>query len=482
MALADLLVTPTTTELEQDILDDLAAQSPPLPVTAWQDDNPLKVTAAVVGSSRSNLYQAQYNIASGGFLSLATGSWLTLLAYEIYGVSRTASVATRGLVQLTDAGGGPHTIVAGTTTVASGSRTYLATAGATLPLNSKIFVPIRATELGIGGNVANGAITTLVTALVGTTVTNPIPWISRIGTAALETQGYVRLTSVGGGLVGAGACSVTDGAGHTYSTVYAVTLAAGTPTEVLVQATAVGTGYNLGNSTITTVSVDPLGDLTVSNPAPSINVTSWITTAGSEEQSDTSLRQACRDVLLSRGISWTEAGIRLLATQTVTTSGTVITRTKAAPSGTIAGQIDVSIAGDAGAVLAGDVADVQTVLNNARSLGSTPVVSSASNLGITITGTVSVPVAYLVQAQTTANLNLAALAAGTPIGGDVNAGYAVQLEDLIAAIKAPSYNSSGTNTNPGSPTAINLTAPAGDTALGATQVPVFTVNLTWTGV
>lgn len=483
MTLTQLLDTPTTEEITATILSDLASQNPALPTTSWQAGSVPKTMVGVFADSESNLYEGRYNVASGGYLGLATGDWLTLLAAQNYGVERTDAVSTQGLVQFTDAGGGPHAITSGSTTVASGTRRYVASASSTLPLNKSIFVPVRASTTGLSGNVGNGAITTLVTALVGVTVSNVVPWISRIGTASVATRGWVKLTSTAGGSFAAGACTVSDGAGQLYTNVQATTLAATTQTEVLFEAVAVGTAYNVGNGLITTDTVDPLGDITCVNSAPSVNVTSWITTAGSEQQTDASVTTESRNVLLARGIDWIRAGIELLTTETVLSSGTVITRVKVVsnPSG-VAGKIGVWAASSAGAILAGDVAEIQASLDDQRSLCATVQVQSASNLTVNIVGTVTVPAAYLATAQSAANTNLAGLAASTPIGGNTDTANTLQLEDIIAAIKNATYDSSGVNTNPASPLTIAISQPAADVSLAVDQVPIFSVALTWTGV
>lgn len=484
--LAELLEQYMSAEIADQILADLAVQSPALPTTAWQPGSVPRTLVAVFADSEANLYAGRYSVSSGGYLSLSSGDWLTLLASELFGVERDDAVNTQGLVQFTDAGGGPHAITGGTTTVASGTRTYVATTGGTLPLNSSVFVPVRASVAGIAGNVANGAITTLVTALAGVSVSNVVPWISRIGTAAVTTRGWIKLTNAAGGSTAAGTVSVNDGAGHTYTNVNAVTLVAGVQQEVLFEAALAGTDYNVGNGLITTVAADGTlpGATTCVNTVPSVNVTSWITTAGSEEQSDDSLRGECRNVLLARGVDWTSAGIELLVSEAPISSGTDITRVLvvANPAG-VAGKIGVWIASEAGAVTAGDVSDVQAYLNTNRSMCATAEVRSASELSVVVAGAVSVPASFLAQAQASAAANLAGLAAQTPIGGDPDAGNAVQLEDVIAAIKAASYDASGRNTNTASPTQIGLTLPAADVPLASDQVPTFdTSGITWTGV
>lgn len=481
--LQELLVPQTDAEVAQSILDNLATQTPPLPTTTWDSGSVPSTLISVFADSEANLYTGRINVASGGYLGLATGDWLTLLAYQNYGVERDLATSTRGLVQITDAGGGPHTVTAGTTTVSNGTRTYKATAGATVPLNASIFVPVQANVAGSAGNVPNGTITTLVTALAGATVSNVIPWITVVGTASVKTQGYVNLTSVGGGSVTSGTVVVEDALGHQYTNVNNLVLLAATAQQVLVEALVVGAASNVGNGAITIVSADPLLDITVANPAPASGVTNWITTAGSDEQTDASLTTECQNVLLARGIAWTASGIEYLVSQAPISSGSDITRTLVVSNpGGIAGKIGVYIANAAGPVSGPDVADVQTYLDENRALCSTIEVLSASALTITITGTASAPSAYLATAQAAAAANLTALAANTPIGGSAESGYAVQLEDILSAIKSASYDSSGNQTNPAAATQIALSSPTGDVALTSTQIPSFTVSLTWSAV
>lgn len=472
--LSQLLLVPTSAETADAILALLAAQSPALPTTSWQSGSVPQVLIAVFSDSEQDLFASRNEIAAGGYLGLATGDWLTLLASQNYLVNRADPVATRGLELFADSGGGPYTLTAGTTTVSNGSRTYVATAGGTLPLNKSVFVPVQARDAGQAGNVANGALTTLVTALAGVTVSNPVPWLTVVGTAATKSRGYVKLTNAAGGSTGVGTVSVNDGAGHTYTNVDAVTLVAGVQTEILFEAAAVGTAYNVGNGLITTVAADgTLPGATTCTNTPSVNVTSWITRSGSDEQTDASLTTECQDRFLSLGVGWTSAAIKYLVLQAPISTGEAITKTRVATSNTVAGRVDVTVATATGAPATQSVTDVQTYLTDHRSLTSAIVVAAATTHAVTITATVKVPATYLSTAQANASVNLAGLAADTPIGGSDDAANKVQLEDIIAAIKAASYDSSGNNTNPASPTQINVTAPAADVLLASTEVPVF---------
>lgn len=483
-SLSDLLTVKTAATYQAEILADVVDVSivtTPLPVTAWQPGSVARTLIAVQAVIAADFDTAKRAIAEGGFLSTATGDWLTLLAEEVYDTTRDAAVATRGLVLLTDSGGGPYTKGASKVSVSNGAgRAYQSLEGITLPASGSLFVHVQAESAGANWNVSNSTITTLVSAMAGVTCDNPVPWITTIGTASVATVGTIKLTSTGGGAILVGGVTVSDGT-LTYTNSEALTLAAGTPTDVEFTATAVGNAYNVGNDTITTVTVDPLGDISCNNPAPSSGT--WIYTSGSDQQSDALLRTECQNRWAVLGVGWTEAAIDYLAKQAATS--TPITRTKVVTNpGGVAGLVGVWVATAAGVPSGGDVAIVQAYFDADRTtLTSTIEVNAVTSLTVTITGTVKVPSAYLGTTQASVTDNLIQLEQSIPIGGSADASNAVQLEDILSAIKDAVYDSSGANTNPGSPVEITLTAPLGDTALTAYQVPDFDYSgLVFTGV
>lgn len=489
--LEDLTAAKTAAEFETEILADLADTSvtgttQPFPVTSWQSGGVARTLIAVwavLSRSFNDLIRA---VTQGVLLELSSGAWLTLLAYNVYQVTRDAAVSTVGLVELTDASGSPTTFAAGELTVTDSSgRRFQNDLAATLPANGSHFFRVvamndDATLTPSGYNVSNSTITTLVTAVAGVTCNNPVPWITVFGRTGVATRGYIVLTSATGGAIGVGGCGVDDGAGHGFLNVDAVTLVAGVPQSVLFEAAFALATYNVGTGELTNVAVDPIGDIVAVNSAPASGT--WITTSGADEQSDASLRTECKEKWSTLGVGWTSDAIKYLAKQAVTSTPVTDAKVETNPGG-VSGLVGVTVRSAAGAMSGGDVAIVQAYLDAHRTLTSDITVSSATTLTIAISGVVYVPAAYLGTAQATATTNLIALEASVPVGGDDDAANAVQLEDILAAIKAPAYDATGVNTNPASPLRIQLTAPTGDTALTAYQVPDFDYSgLTYVGV
>lgn len=141
----------------------------------------------------ADLTETIAEIAKGGFLRYATGDWLTLLAANVFDLDRKLATSTIGDVVLTDLGAaGPIAITAGATWVATADRALRFVVvdlpdGPTLPLGGTLRVRVRAEFSGAAYNVANAAISELITSLPGVTVTNdPDPitgtWITTQGT------------------------------------------------------------------------------------------------------------------------------------------------------------------------------------------------------------------------------------------------------------------------------------------------------------
>lgn len=499
--LDSLLVVKTSTIYKAEILADLADPAivggSGLPTTSWQAGAVARTLIAGQAEISADLHTSLRAIAGSGFLSTAADAdddWLTLLADELYDVQRDAPVATIGIATLTDAGGGPHVIAAGVLIASDGvsGHQYRNLTGGTLALSGTLHLRWQAVGTGSLYNVGVGSITTLVTALAGVSISNPATWITLPGTVAGFAQGTIRITDgamTGPHTVGAGTVTVNDGV-HSYTNVNAFTITtAGGYADVLFQATVVGLAWNVANNTITTVAVTPVAGLTSNNPA-----TTWITTSGSDEQSNTSLEEECRDKWSTLGVGWNASAVEYLAKQAPIDSGTAITRVRVITNpGGVAGTVSVVIGSTVGAVAPADVQDVQDYFDDDRTtLCSVLTVSSCASVAIALTGTVRVPAAYSAAAQTSATNNLTMLASNTPVGGDDDLGNTLVWEAITSAIKNEQFNSSGTQINAGAALDIDITAVTvggvpgtvgADIALTSSQVPTFTISgLTWTSV
>jgi phage-related baseplate assembly protein len=113
-------------------------------------------------------------IARSGFLELAEGDWLRLVAKHVYNVDAIEATFAEGTVLLTNAGGGIYDLDENDLIVADPStgKTYRNTSSFHLGANSSVAVPVAAIEAGSASSSAAGELTQLVTPLLGVTVAN----------------------------------------------------------------------------------------------------------------------------------------------------------------------------------------------------------------------------------------------------------------------------------------------------------------------
>lgn len=478
--LSGLLVTYTTSQASSQLLTSLAGQDPPLPTTSWQSGSTPQVLVASFSTTVADLYQARYDVTAGGYLGTASGDWLTLLASENYNKTRIEAVTAKGFVLFTNAGGSPATVIANSTTVGAGTRTYRALVGGSVPAGSTLYLPVEAVASGAAGNVANNAITVMTTAIAGVTCANPVPWLTISGDGSTAARGYLTVSSALGGVLTAGAV-FTDGT-HSYTGLEGVTLTAGGSAEILIEATATGSDHNVGPGIIDTVTSSSVADLTCANDPATDNLSTWIYRAGSDQETDTALRTRCRNLLLARGISWTKSGIIDQIQECPLTSGTVVTRALVDVAVYTTGVVGAYPASSAGGLTFGDMAELQAWMDDRRSLGSQILMYSATGKTVIVTATITIPSGFLSQAQTEVAETLAALASSTPVGGDPRTSGYLLREDIIAAIKRAQYDASGAQTNPSAAISVTMSTPAADVSLDSTYVPIFTTNFTWVEV
>lgn len=112
-----------------------------------------------------------------GFLETASGGWLTLLAYYVYGVTRPGATVATGTVTLVNSGGGTYTynaqkaIFGNPTTGAQ----YVNTNSFTLNPGATLVIAIQALVPGSSSSSPVGAISQLVTTMLGVTCGNTAP-------------------------------------------------------------------------------------------------------------------------------------------------------------------------------------------------------------------------------------------------------------------------------------------------------------------
>jgi uncharacterized phage protein gp47/JayE len=278
--------------------------------------------------------------------------------------------------------------------------------------------------------------------------------------AAVATKGTVHLVAA----ADAGPYTITPGQLRFASTgglrfqsanTANVTLAKGGTLDVAVQAESPGAAYNVANGTIATM-LTPLAGVTCSNPDAGSGT--WITTSGVDQESDASLVSRCEARWPESGFGSPGASYDLWAR----TADPTITRTKVAASGTVAGQVDVFVAGVAGPVGAGAVTNAQDYITPRAPLGIVPVVSNVTATALSITATLYGKAQYQAAATAAATSAIQALVAATAIEGTVYG--AAKIEALMSP--------------EGVENAV-ISVGGGDTVLTAGHVATLTLSLSW---
>jgi hypothetical protein len=280
----------------------------------------------------------------------------------------------------------------------------------------------------------------------------------------------VRLTNGGGGLYDIDANDLTfrSTSGKTFHNTTGGVLASGETLDLTVVADEAGAASNAGAGEIDSL-VTTLLNITCSNAAAAV---------GTDEQSEATTRQQCRDKLGSLSPNGPKDAYSYVARNPDLTGTSAVTRVRVYPDSDT-GEIAVYVAGASGAVGAPDVALVEeAIATYATPLCITPTVLSASS--------VTVPVTYEIwiykscnrtsaEVQADVESALEAAFALRPIGGDIippaTSGklYLSLIESTIKGTFPQAFR-------------VTLAAPAGDTALSVGQIAALgtvtpTVNL-----
>ncbi len=176
MATLDELTTPATrAEVEEAIYATLAARG--AKTTTWKPGAVVRTIITGIAIVLAALSELQAKIAKGGFLELATGDWLTLVARYVYDVERSTGTFATSTVTVQNTGGGVYSgdaddLVLSVSAGTAAGKTYRNTAAFSIPaLAAAVEIPVQAVEIGSGSSAAANAIDTLETALLGVVVT-----------------------------------------------------------------------------------------------------------------------------------------------------------------------------------------------------------------------------------------------------------------------------------------------------------------------
>ncbi len=169
------LRTPVTQDqMLQTILDNLQAVG--FNTSSWQAGSTQRDICEAMALIFSDLTESIDALSRLGFNESATGEALTEFSLSHYDNTRKLAQKTQGIVKLTDdAGVGPITFNPSDVVVgneATPQQTFRNITGDTLPLNGDVTMTYEAEVGGAAGNVANGDIVRLITAIAGVSATN----------------------------------------------------------------------------------------------------------------------------------------------------------------------------------------------------------------------------------------------------------------------------------------------------------------------
>lgn len=178
-----LLTVPTRASIKAKILDWLGLVG--FPLTAWQASSAVRLLVEAFAGALLELWALVVAIARGGYLSTATGAWLTLLAGDLFGVSRLNATPTKGTITLVESAGSPQSWAAGALVVVHGAtgRVFRNVAAASLGAFGSLAVALAADEPGASYNVGGEGLA-LGTPVPGVALTAAAStaWISSQGT------------------------------------------------------------------------------------------------------------------------------------------------------------------------------------------------------------------------------------------------------------------------------------------------------------
>lgn len=169
----DELTTPLTSDqVKTNIYTAIAAQG--TDTTSWEPGAPTRTMIAAFSIIVAAFSQLGALIATGGFLELAAGAWLALVALYVYNEKKLYATFATGTITLHNIGGAiydydPDDVVFANTQTGA---TFRNTGSFTLNPGNTLTIPIRAVEAGSASTSAPGTITTLVTPMLGVIATN----------------------------------------------------------------------------------------------------------------------------------------------------------------------------------------------------------------------------------------------------------------------------------------------------------------------
>jgi len=173
ISVSDLISGLSYTAMRDSIYSTLATLE--FPVASWARGRVARTIVDLFARTVAPWTDTMAAFAASGFLDTATGQWLTVVADQVYQVTRDPATYASGEVTLDNAAGGSYSYAAGQFRVVNSTtkKAYRNTSAFTLgPLETGKVIAIEAAEIGSASSSAAGDIDTLETVLTGVTVSN----------------------------------------------------------------------------------------------------------------------------------------------------------------------------------------------------------------------------------------------------------------------------------------------------------------------
>lgn len=173
-----------------------------LNTTSWVVDSPERVLFKFLANALATRDSVAAELAKAAFLRTATGAWKTLVAQDVYGVTREAATYATPTVTLANGGGAVYAKAAGEVIVKSSATgvTFRSTEALSLASGpgTSATIELVADEAGSAGSVSTDDIDTLVSTMLGVTITSSTAafGVDEQSDASLESECLNSLGSV----------------------------------------------------------------------------------------------------------------------------------------------------------------------------------------------------------------------------------------------------------------------------------------------
>ena len=174
ISLSDVLTVIPAAQFRSTLVNLLVSLG--IPANQWRAGGVASTILTVVSNVFGSLSTLMVQALGANFIDYASGSWLVLLAWYMYGVTAQPATFASGGLTLTNAGGGIYDYAEGQAVFLNSTTgvQYTNAQAFSLGALSSVTFDISATVAGSKGSSAPGAISSLVTAMLAVTCTNAL--------------------------------------------------------------------------------------------------------------------------------------------------------------------------------------------------------------------------------------------------------------------------------------------------------------------